>query len=122
MLVPFSWLKEYVDSKSSPNKIAEKLLLAGTKVESIKKVGQEVVFEFEITPNRPDTLSILGIARELAALEGLDLKFPETELLLPQKSENAKVGFKIKDKNLCPHYSLVKLGSVEVGPSPKWLQ
>ncbi len=122
MKVPFSWLKEYVETKSSAEKVAEKLLLAGTKAESLKKVGKEIVLEFEITPNRPDTLSVLGVARELAAIENLELKFPDTQLLIPQTIPNSRVPFKVSDKKLCPYFSSVKLKDVELGDSPKWLQ
>src|SRR3990167_7730217 len=107
MLAPLSWIKEYVSTKSSPEKIAEELLLAGTKVEQIKKLGKELVFELEITPNRPDTLSILGVARELAAIEHSEIKLPDTDLLLPPKGASGRIDFRVKDKKLCPNYSII---------------
>ncbi len=122
MLAPLSWIKEYVSTKSSPEKIAEKLLLAGTKVEQIKKVGKELVFELEITPNRPDTLSIVGVARELAAVEHSEFKLPDTDLLLPPKVVSSKVDFRVKDRKLCPYYSLVRLSGVKFDKSPTWMK
>ena len=107
MLLPLVALKNYIKIKITPEKLAEKLLLSGTKVEEIKKIGSEIVFDLEITPNRADTLSFFGVAREIAALLNSDLEPPDTELILNIKKVNQKVSFKVADKKLCPYYSLV---------------
>lgn len=122
MLVPLSWLKEFVPVDISNEKLAEKLLLSGTKVENIIKKDGEIVLELEITPNRPDTLSILGVAREVSALFGKDLILPETNLLTPQRNQTGKVSLTVRGKHLCPSYSLVKLSSIRIKPSPEWIQ
>lgn len=122
MLAPLSWIKEYIDTKSTAEKIAEELLLSGTKVEETIKIGQELVFNLEITPNRPDTLSMLGIAREIAAIEQKDFKLPDTELLLPQKPVGSKVNFEVRSKKLCQNYSIVRLTDLKIGNSPTWLK
>lgn len=121
MKAPLNWVKEYIQTRSAPEKIADELLLAGTKVENIKKVGKEPVFELEITPNRPDTLSMVGVAREIAAVEQKEINLPETELLLPQKNASGKVDFQVLNKKLCPHYSIVRFKNVSVGKSPEWM-
>src|SRR3990167_1010387 len=77
MLAPLSWLKEYVDVKLSPKNLGERLTEIGLSTEKIIKDGDDIIFEFEITPNRPDLLSILGIAREIAAVENTKIKFPK---------------------------------------------
>lgn len=122
MLAPLSWLKEYVSIKEPAEKLAEKLLLSGTKVEKIKKVGKETVFELEITPNRPDTLSMLGLAREVAAITQQNFELPETDLIIQQKIATQKVPFVVKNKKLCPHYSVVKLSNISIGSSPEWVR
>lgn len=122
MLVPISWLKDYVEIEETDERLAEKLLFSGSKVENISKKDDEVVFDFEITPNRADCLSIIGIAREIAVLYNQDLKLPkpfgETNLTQRKKTINLIV----KDINLCPYYSLGVVDNIEVTDSPDWLK
>ena len=64
--IPYSWLKEYLITSASPEKIAECLSLCGPSVEKLTKVKNDSIYEFEVTTNRVDMMSILGIAREAA--------------------------------------------------------
>ncbi|MDP2671404.1 MAG: phenylalanine--tRNA ligase subunit beta [bacterium] len=121
MLAPLSWLKEYTKITTSPEKLAEKLLLSGTKVEEIQKANGETVFNLEITSNRPDTLSIYGVAREIAVVTKQDLLALETEFLLPPKKLGAAPSLKILDKKLCPYYTYGLIENISIGPSPTWL-
>ena len=121
MLAPLSWLKEFVKVSVSAEKLAENLLLSGTKVEQIRRVGKEIVFDLEITPNRPDTLGIYGIAREIATVQGSDLLPLDTDLLIPTGRLESAPALKITDKKLCPSYTLGLLRSVRVKPSPTYL-
>ena len=69
MLAPLSWLKKYVDITLSPKELGDRLTEVGVSTEKILDEKNDKIFEFEITPNRPDLLSIIGIAREIAAIE-----------------------------------------------------
>ncbi len=83
----------------------------------------DTVFELEITPNRPDCLSHIGIARELSAYYGKELKYPETEIkseIEEKTSDNVKVS--IEDSNLSRRYVARILKNVTVKESPKWLK
>ena len=83
----------------------------------------DTVFELEITPNRPDCLSHIGIARELSAYYGKELKYPETEIkseISEKTSDNVKVS--IEDRNLSRRYVTRILKNVTVKESPKWLK
>ena len=83
----------------------------------------DIVFELEITPNRPDCLSHIGIARELSAYYGKELKYPETEIkneIEEKTSDNVKVT--IEDSNLSRRYTTRILKNVTVKESPKWLK
>ena len=83
----------------------------------------DTVFELEITPNRPDCLSHIGIARELAAYYGKEVKYPETAInkeIEEKTSDNIKV--KIEDSNLSRRYVTRILKGVTVKESPKWLK
>ena len=81
----------------------------------------DVLFDLEITPNRPDLLSHLGLARELAALTGLPLKGQRdyTKTTTKLKSDAT---VKLEAKEACPLYTARLIKGVKVGPSPEWLR
>jgi len=80
------------------------------------------VLEIDLTPNRPDCLSIIGIAREIAALQQTHLSPPETPLPDAEggMAGNASVTIEVPDH--CPRYAAKLLTGITVGPSPSWLQ
>lgn len=77
MRVSFNWLRDYVDIRSAPEDLAEKLTMAGLEVTSLTRLDQDTIMEIEVTPNRTDCLSVIGIAREAAAITGKKLKMPK---------------------------------------------
>ena len=82
----------------------------------------DVVFDLEVTPNRPDCLSVLGVAREVAALTGASIKEPD--LSYPEEGEPVEglVQVDIVDPSLCPRYTASVVQGIQVGPSPQWMQ
>ncbi len=91
--------------------------------EYLGRSGSDVVYDLEITPNRPDWNSVIGIAREIAVLTGNALKLPALPALNPQPSTlNPLVAVRIEDPELCPRYTARVLQGVKVGPSPEWLR
>jgi phenylalanyl-tRNA synthetase beta chain len=94
----------------------------GTPVNAVFP-APDTVFDIEITPNRPDALSHIGIARELAAWFKRDLRYPELELNPAEASEGRLVdSLECPEPELCPHYRGYSLRGVAVGPSPEWLK
>ncbi|HEV2437497.1 MAG TPA: phenylalanine--tRNA ligase subunit beta [Verrucomicrobiae bacterium] len=90
--------------------------------EYLGRAGGDVVYDLEITPNRPDWNSVIGIAREIAAVTGNKLKMPEVR---SQKSEirtESLVSVRIEDAELCPRYTARVIKGVKIGPSPDWLR
>jgi phenylalanyl-tRNA synthetase beta chain len=83
-------------------------------------IKNDTVFDLEITPNRPDLLSHIGIAREIAALAGTKVKYPVSEIKAVTKISAATV--EIKDGELCPRYTARIIRNVKVAESPAWLQ
>ena len=81
------------------------------------------VIEFEITPNRPDCLSVIGLAREAAATFGKELKLHEPEVkggADGRLDELLKV--EVPAEELCPRYTARMVRNVRIGPSPKWMR
>jgi phenylalanyl-tRNA synthetase beta chain len=76
--------------------------------------------EFEITLNRPDCMSILGIAREIAALTGKKLRRPEVKLET-SSDVNSPVSVRIEDPTGCPRFVARYIEGVKIGPSPQWM-
>ena len=122
MLAPISWLKEYVDFEVSIEKLADDLLCSGTKVEKVLTKEGEKIFDLEITPNRADCLGIIGIAREIAALYNLKLNIPKHFGEARVESRNKSINFQIKNKSLCPYYTIGVIDNLKVGDSPEWLK
>jgi len=120
MKIPYSWLKDHVDvGGMNPESVADKLTIAGLEVVLIEKVSGDSIFDIEVTPNRPDCLSVIGIAREAAAALKKNLKYP---VIKPPKAKlKDKTSIEIKDKELCPRYTGRIIKGVKVGPSPDWL-
>ncbi|WP_333653940.1 phenylalanine--tRNA ligase subunit beta [Dissulfurispira sp.] len=120
MRVPFEWLKEFIDIKESPHEVAHRLTMIGLEVEAVEQVDSDVVFEVNVTPNRPDCLSIIGIARELSAAYKTPLVFPEHDVL----AETGELDFNVDivDAELCHRYAGRVVRNLKIGPSPEWLK
>lgn len=122
MKIAYSWLKKFVEIKLPAQKLAAGLTMAGLEVVGLEKQAGDFVFEIEITSNRPDWLSVLGVAREVSAIYGAKLKKPG--LVAPKREIAAGAAFSISvtDPKDCPFYSGRVITGVQVGPSPEWLQ
>ena len=80
------------------------------------------IFDLEVTPNRPDCLSLLGVAREVAALTGVSVREPDPSY--PEEGDpiDSMASVEIVDPELCPRYTASLISGVTIGPSPTWLQ
>jgi phenylalanyl-tRNA synthetase beta chain len=91
--------------------------------EYLGRSGGDVVYDLEVTPNRPDLNSVIGIAREIAAVTGNELKLPTIQFL---NTESEPIGgllsVQIDEPELCPRYTARIVRKVKVGPSPDWLK
>ena len=82
----------------------------------------DVVFELEITPNRPDCLSLIGVAREIRAETGNALKLPQVDFNEDETDIREMTSVTIEAPDLCPRYAARVIRGVKVGQSPAWLQ
>jgi len=128
MRLVLSWLREFVDVKASAEEIAEKLSLRGFEVASIDPLdGGDAVIDFEITANRPDCLSVLGLAREVATAYNLPLAPPSTDrgarvrlAELPIAATSDRVTVSLDDEELCPRYAAA-VAEIAAAVSPAWM-
>jgi phenylalanyl-tRNA synthetase beta chain len=121
MKTTYNWLKDFVEIKLSPEALADKLTMAGLEVTSLEERDGDFVFEIEVTSNRPDCLSVIGVAREVAAITHKKLRTPNSELRTP-KSNSLPFKIDIENKKDCPLYTARIISNVKVGPSPDWLR
>ncbi len=101
--------------------ILDPATVPGTPIAKVLGVD-DVVLELNVTPNRPDALSHLGIARELSAILGRPLKPQKVELKESATAANTRARIKIEDLRRCPRYAARVVEGVEVKPSPAWMQ
>jgi len=90
--------------------------------EYLGRTGSDVVYDLEITPNRPDLNSVIGIAREISAVTGNPLKLPQIKLNEAGNRIEELVAVRIEDAELCPRYTARVVRGVKIAPSPDWLK
>src|SRR5262252_3836477 len=112
MKVPLSWLKEYVDAPASPQELAKLLVMAGVGIESIE--GD--VLDLEITANRADLLSMLGVARETGVNLRKPVRVPKVNYLDSGDDVSKAFAVEVADRELCPRYTARAVLGVKVGP------
>lgn len=82
----------------------------------------DTVLELELTPNRADCLSMLGVAYEAAALTGRPVRLPDTAVETAPEKIGDRLSVSIAARDLCAHYAARLIRGVRIGPSPQWLQ
>ncbi|MBG98806.1 MAG: phenylalanine--tRNA ligase subunit beta [Solibacterales bacterium] len=122
MEILLSWLRDFVDIPESPTEVAEALTLAGLAVDAIRKEGNEHIFELDITANRPDALSHLGVAREISAIYDRSLRMPASKISTTDELSSSRASVEILATELCSRYSARVLSNVVIKPSPDWLR
>src|SRR5579884_2231890 len=139
MRVPLEWLREFVDLADVPvDALVDRLPGVGLGVEAVERVGDDTVLELEVTPNRPDCLSILGVAREVALLLGRPLRAPGdagarglrrlTRGVEHSAAAGARLGaaqrvaVRIEDPGGCPRFVASVIEGIWIGASPSWMQ
>jgi phenylalanyl-tRNA synthetase beta chain len=124
MLFSYNWLQSFFDKRlPNPKKLAQLLTLHSFEVQEIRKERKDWVFDIEVTPNRPDCFSHLGIAKECQAFLKSRARKPKAEIKDNKKAEIKKlVKIEVEDSNDCPRYTGRVILGVKVKPSPRWMQ
>jgi len=121
MKVSLDWLEEYIDTNLSCEQIAEILSDLGFPSEGMEHIDGDVVNDIEVTSNRGDCLSMIGVARELAAFTGKSLKLPNVQIKESDVDVNDIASVDIEAPELCGRYTARVIQDVKIGPSPGWM-
>jgi len=121
-----SWLRDCVDVSDSPEDLARTMSVRGFSVEGIEKLGDnDAVLDFEITANRPDCMSVVGMAREIATAYGVPLQQTVSSSTVigteTDATPDSAIDIRIDNSDLCPRY-IGAVMDVRVEASPDWMQ
>lgn len=123
MKITYNWLKEFIDFNWTVKELSDKLTFSGIEVEAVEPLPDgDHLLELEITPNRPDCLSLLGIARDIRALAGG--KIVPLDCSVKEDGDEAEklAKLQIEDGQGCPRYLARVITGVKVAESPGWLK
>lgn len=124
LLVPVSWLRDYLKTDLAAKTIASYLTASGPSVDRIEKIGEDYIFDTEVTSNRADSASVFGVAREAHAILASN---GEKSQLIPTQGVNTKLDpdisnpvnldAQVTDPKLCSRFTAIVL-QIKIGPSP----
>lgn len=121
MNISYNLLKDLIDFDLSPDETAKALTRVGLAVEGVHTVGGDFVLDIDLTSNRPDCLSHLGVARELSISLDRELKLRPVEAEMPMPPVLAGDVVRVDASDLCHRFTARIIRGVKVGPSPQWL-
>lgn len=123
VFIPYKAVKEYLQTDVAPEEFAKKLSLCGPSIErwTHNEAAEDVIFDVEVTSNRVDMASFIGIAREGSAI--LDAPFIYKQLSEPILQTDVKeLRVRVDIPDLCKRYEAIVIDDVTIGPSPEWMQ
>ena len=116
------WLRDCVETRLPPGELGSRLTQVGVPLDSLEPFGDDTVYHFDVTTNRPDCMNHLGLARELSVAERARLKEPLTTI--PEASSQwaeRLASLAVEAPDLCERYTALIIQKVKVGTSPSWL-
>jgi phenylalanyl-tRNA synthetase beta chain len=120
MKLSYTWLKEWVDVPWDAQALGSRLTMAGFELEGMAKIGDDFILELNVTPNRGDVMSVLGIAREVSALTGHPLRGPARRAVGAELTDTFPV--RVEAPAACPTFcGRVIRGVDNLARSPVWL-
>lgn len=126
MNISYNWLKDLINIDLAPSDLGQRLTNVGLAVEGINEHGDDSVFDIDLTSNRPDCLSHLGVAREIGVITRQDLtaesqRLGEASTEIPMPAVLAGDVVRIDDAQLCQRFTARIIRNVKIGPSPQWI-
>lgn len=133
--ITYNWLLGYLDTDATPDEMQKYLSLCGPSIERVDKVEDDYVFDIEITSNRIDTASVIGIAQEAQAILPMfgrsarlklnpikEYNFNKYYLVHGRDIDNKKLNVVIKDKSLCSRFTAIVFENIKIAPSPDFIR
>ena len=117
MIISIEWLRSLVDFDLNSQDLADLLTAGGIEAEC----GGETILKLDLTPNRPDCMSHLGVAREVALLTDSELKRHRIDLSESKVKVDDSFSIEIVDEKACPRYAARIVRNLKIGPSPDWM-
>lgn len=121
MLISLQWLNQYLDRSIDADQADALLTAAGFPLDGREPAADDIVLDVEVTSNRPDCLSHVGVAREVAAASGRTLQRPTIDIDPAGPDVNELTSVDNQAADLCPLYTARVIRGVKIGPSPRWL-
>jgi phenylalanyl-tRNA synthetase beta chain len=121
MKISLDWIRDFLDIPEDAPALGERLTRVGLAVDGMDPRGSDTVFELDVTSNRGDCLSHLGVARELGASYDAPVRMPDAAVPESSAGEAGPVSISIADADLCHRYCGRFIRGVTIGPSPGWL-
>ncbi len=120
MNISYNWLKDLVEIDLQPTDLAQKLTDAGLAVEGVHEFGDDFVFDIDLTSNRGDCLSHLGIAREISVIADCGLRIADLSEDSRLTTHDSRL-VSIEDADLCHRFTARVIRGVKICASPEWL-
>jgi phenylalanyl-tRNA synthetase beta chain len=121
MLISYNWLREITDTSMTPLELRERLTAVGLAIDAVDQRNGDSVLDVEVPSNRPDCLSHIGIAREVAVINKSKVQSPKSKVIKTKGQSSDFASVEIADEDLCPRYAARVVRGVKIGPSPDWL-
>jgi phenylalanyl-tRNA synthetase beta chain len=121
MKISLDWLADFLPEARDAQQLGDALMRGGFPIESIEDHNGDDVLDVEVTSNRGDCLSHVGVARELGALLDREFKEPNTPPAKAGSPIEGVTSVTIDAQQLCPHYIGRVIKGVKIGPSPAWM-
>src|SRR5437762_2968956 len=121
MLISYNWLRELTETRLTPLELRERLTMVGLAIDAVQEIEGDSVLDVEVPSNRPDCLSHIGIAREVAVIEKSQVQNPKSQVFQTKGKTADFTSVEIIDVDLCPRYAARIVRGVKIGPSPAWL-
>ena len=121
MLISYNWLRELTGTSLTPLELRERLTMVGLAIDAVEEKDGDSVLDVEVPSNRPDCLSHVGIAREVAVIESGEVRSPSRKPARTEGRATDLTSVEIRDTDLCPRYAARLVRGVKIAPSPAWL-
>src|SRR3990172_8035630 len=121
MFISYNWLRKLTGTTLTPAQLRERLTMVGLAIDAVEVLEDDFVLDVEVPSNRPDCLSHVGIAREVAVIECGTVRYPSSNPARVEGRAQNLTAVEIRDPDLCRRYAARIVRGVKIRPSPVWL-